>query len=188
MKTANSVLMAKAGASGEHDRPDHCGFDSRHSSRAFVWYNDSWGIYGRFYNGVTMALWKKKTREDMLAWFASLDDKMLEAVWKEARDDHFPETSEENFICRGCRHWVPGIDCEAPVSMGIKSYRDCEKAVTENPISWLSRMKDPFIEEGREAFRSGNSKDECPYDEGTDGQNGWQIGWDEESALDVDMP
>ena len=130
-----------------------------------------------------MSLWKKTTREEKLAWFATLSDGMLEEVWRSARDRNFPETSEENFICRGCRHWVTGIACEAPKSMGVETYKDCEAAVTTDPLAWLSRMKDPFIEEGREDHKAGIDRDECPYDEGTDGEAGWKTGWNEMEAI-----
>jgi ribosome modulation factor len=50
-------------------------------------------------------------------------------------------------------------------------------------MGW-SDMGDPFVEEGREAFRDGWDRDECPYDEGTDGQYGWLKGWDEAEEAD----
>lgn len=131
-----------------------------------------------------MALWKKRTRDEMLAWFATLDEETLERVWCGARDRNAPETYEENFICRGCRHWVPGIECEAPASMGIKSYKDCEVAVAQSSLAWLSRMKDPFVEEGVSAFLDGSDKSDCPYAEGSDGQSGWLRGWNEAEELD----
>ena len=130
-----------------------------------------------------MALWKRQTREEILAWFAALDDETLVSVWRYSRDGHFPETLEENFICRSCRHYVPGVACDAPESLGVKSYKDCENAVSENAIHWLSRMKDPFVEEGRQAWHDGYDKTECPYDEGTDGQFGWIQGWEDEDGL-----
>jgi len=120
----------------------------------------------------------------MLALFSTLVYETLDSVGRLARDRHAPGMSEENFICRGCRHWVPGIECGAPDSMGVKSYKDCEKAVTDDPLAWLSRMKDPFVEEGRTAFHDGSDRTECPYEEGTDGQAGWLKGWDEEEKLD----
>ena len=36
---------------------------------------------------------------------------------------------------------------------------------------------DPFYNEGYEAYEEGVDFDECPYDEGTDGQTGWTKGW-----------
>lgn len=37
---------------------------------------------------------------------------------------------------------------------------------------------DPFVKEGMEAFRDGQDREDCPYEEGTDGQFGWLKGWD----------
>jgi ribosome modulation factor len=36
---------------------------------------------------------------------------------------------------------------------------------------------DPFFKEGFDDFYQGYSKEECPYDEGTDGQCGWLKGF-----------
>ena len=131
--------------------------------------------------------WRKWTREEMLAWFAEFDDETLEEAWCAARDHYAPQTETENFICRGCRYWVPGIECEAPESMGITSYKDCEKAVTADPLSWLSRIKDCFAEEGKEAYYAGQELDDCPYDDGTDGEYGWQKGWREASGFENEL-
>lgn len=133
-----------------------------------------------------MSLWKRKTRQEMLDWFSTLDDDMLEKVWREARDRHFPKTMEENFICRGCHHNVPGLDCTAPKSMGITSHKDCEKAVSSDPLEWLLRVKDPLFEEGREDFEFGYELEDCPHDSGTDGEVSWKNGWRKASALSRD--
>ena len=36
---------------------------------------------------------------------------------------------------------------------------------------------DDFAQEGYDDFILGYEKEDCPYEEGTDGQNGWLIGW-----------
>ena len=35
-----------------------------------------------------------------------------------------------------------------------------------------------FFVEGRDAWGEGYDRNECPYDDGTDGQFGWLFGWD----------
>ena len=124
-----------------------------------------------------MAHWKPVTREEMLTWFANRTDDQLAQAWCWSRDKILPETYEENFICRGCRWGIKGVGCTAPASMGVKSYKDCEAAVSENPISWLSRMRDPFEEDGFSAYNDGLPSDFCPYDDDTDGRVGWLRGW-----------
>jgi ribosome modulation factor len=37
--------------------------------------------------------------------------------------------------------------------------------------------KDPFFEEGYNDYKEGSDKEDCPYDEGTDGQFGWLRGY-----------
>ena len=42
----------------------------------------------------------------------------------------------------------------------------------------MSTIKDdPFYQEGQQAAREHTELKDCPYPEGTDGQNGWMIGW-----------
>ena len=36
---------------------------------------------------------------------------------------------------------------------------------------------DEFYLDGHESYRMGTSLDECPFDEGTDGEYGWKKGW-----------
>jgi len=124
-----------------------------------------------------MALWKHKTREEMLTWFAEMSDDQLAEAWRDSRDKLLPETFEENFICRGCRYGVKGVGCTARSSVGIKSYKDCEAEVSANSVNWLSRMRDPFEEEGIKAYVDGVLEEDCPYDDGTDGEFGWITGW-----------
>jgi ribosome modulation factor len=38
-------------------------------------------------------------------------------------------------------------------------------------------MEDHLFNEGVEAFSEGAEKEDCPYEEGTDGQFGWMKGW-----------
>jgi ribosome modulation factor len=38
-------------------------------------------------------------------------------------------------------------------------------------------LLDPFYMEGFDDFHLGYEKEDCPYDEGTDGQYGWLKGW-----------
>jgi ribosome modulation factor len=40
---------------------------------------------------------------------------------------------------------------------------------------------DCFFEEGQQDYKDGIDLEECPYDEGTDGQYGWIRGWKEEN-------
>ena len=47
-------------------------------------------------------------------------------------------------------------------------------------------FKDCFFEEGYHDFFYGYSKNECPYDEGTDGEFGWLIGWEKARSLEND--
>lgn len=44
--------------------------------------------------------------------------------------------------------------------------------------------KDCFSKEGQEANRDGANKCDCPYPVGSDGQNGWMIGWQKEEDSD----
>lgn len=44
--------------------------------------------------------------------------------------------------------------------------------------TWID--SDEFTDAGRAAFLNGTTIDECPYDEGTDGETGWKLGWMEE--------
>ena len=124
-----------------------------------------------------MSVWIKRTREEKLALFQLLDDEYLDKVWMDTRDTYFPDTFDENFICRSCRFFYMG-ECIAPSSLGIKNYKDCEDMVTQNPLIWLVRAKDPFIEEGIQDFNDGVNREDCPYNEGTDGECGWLQGWD----------
>jgi ribosome modulation factor len=41
----------------------------------------------------------------------------------------------------------------------------------------LSFLPDPFFSEGFTAALNGNDLGDCPYDEGTDGREGWVTGW-----------
>lgn len=41
--------------------------------------------------------------------------------------------------------------------------------------------EDVFVGEGREAFRQGAERADCPHDEGTDGEFGWRRGYDLEA-------
>ena len=38
-------------------------------------------------------------------------------------------------------------------------------------------MTDHLFDEGVEALSEGADKEDCPYEEGTDGQFGWMKGW-----------
>ena len=53
------------------------------------------------------------------------------------------------------------------------------KLAPNEMIMQLSKLKDPFFEEGREDFLEGAELQDCPYQEGTDGEAGWKIGWRE---------
>ena len=37
-------------------------------------------------------------------------------------------------------------------------------------------FKDPFVQEGYDDFFQGYEKEDCPYDDGTDGECGWKKG------------
>lgn len=46
-------------------------------------------------------------------------------------------------------------------------------------------MDDCFYIEGREAYREGAPREDCPYAEGTDGEFGWLKGWDAAAREDT---
>ena len=48
--------------------------------------------------------------------------------------------------------------------------------------------EDCFYEEGREAYEEGADLKDCPYDEGTDGQEGWKKGWFGADKKHVHLP
>ena len=39
------------------------------------------------------------------------------------------------------------------------------------------RKQDEFFNDGYESFEHGADYEECPWDEGIDGESGWQQGW-----------
>jgi len=43
----------------------------------------------------------------------------------------------------------------------------------------IDPFEDPFYCEGYDAYYDGADEQDCPYDEGTDGQDGWLKGWRE---------
>lgn len=46
---------------------------------------------------------------------------------------------------------------------------------------------DFFVEEGVNDFQDGISFEECPYPEGTDGENGWKRGWRIGEGMEKDL-
>jgi ribosome modulation factor len=42
----------------------------------------------------------------------------------------------------------------------------------------MESIEDCFEIEGRDANITGYERDECPYEDGTDGREGWLKGWD----------
>ena len=49
--------------------------------------------------------------------------------------------------------------------------------IPEFSIEVLENMKDCFFKEGYDGNKDGYDKEDCPYEEGTDGQYGWIKGW-----------
>jgi len=41
----------------------------------------------------------------------------------------------------------------------------------------MEEFVDCFFEEGFHSYEAGSDYEECPYDEGTDGEYGWKQGW-----------
>lgn len=41
----------------------------------------------------------------------------------------------------------------------------------------MDKFKDDFYKDGYNDFVFGADLKECPWDEGTDGEYGWQMGW-----------
>lgn len=130
----------------------------------------------------------------MLAWFASLDGVKLEEAWRHARDTLEPKSIRDNFICRACRHWVPGIAC----AVG-KDFKACEREVIADPTAWSSREENSVIAEGRAAFRLlkdecgcrrcqasiNDARDaQCKYEKGSVKEAQWKTGWDEAVAFE----
>jgi ribosome modulation factor len=61
-----------------------------------------------------------------------------------------------------------------------------------NDIKPKTDSQDPLEREGYEAYFDGADLDDCPHDEGTDGQNAWRKGWkkadlEEEFELNGEM-
>jgi hypothetical protein len=48
----------------------------------------------------------------------------------------------------------------------------------------MNQSNDCFFVEGQESYREGTDKRDCPYGEGTDGQQGWIAGWEFEDMLE----
>jgi hypothetical protein len=46
----------------------------------------------------------------------------------------------------------------------------------KDPIS-QEQFEDPFAQEGYDDFFLGYEKEDCPYDDGTDGEGGWKKGY-----------
>lgn len=62
----------------------------------------------------------------MLEWFKNMDDETLEKEWRASKDKLDPSSKNNNFICRSCNSWVPGIECKKR-----KSYKKCEKELSD---------------------------------------------------------
>ncbi|MEN6379230.1 MAG: hypothetical protein ABFD15_06600 [Methanofastidiosum sp.] len=41
----------------------------------------------------------------------------------------------------------------------------------------MNNQEDDFLKQGYEDFVAGEDYEECPWDEGTDGEYGWKKGW-----------
>lgn len=80
----------------------------------------------------------------------------------------------ECWPCVVCRQFVEvGGTCKAG-----RTATQCSKEMASNDGRLLIFMlKDPFMEEGKEAFEQGVEHKDNPYDEGTDGSYGWHLGW-----------
>ena len=82
----------------------------------------------------------------------------------------------ECWPCVVCRQFAEvGGACKAG-----RTTTQCTKEIASNngrlPIFMI---KDPFVEEGKEAFEQGVDKEDCPYEIGTDGECGWRLGWNQ---------
>lgn len=47
------------------------------------------------------------------------------------------------------------------------------------------QFEDEFFQRGYEDYFEGVDCEECPWDEGTDGEYGWKHGWKEASEEDI---
>jgi hypothetical protein len=75
--------------------------------------------------------------------------------------------------CSDCAQLVGTDKCKAE-----RTPEQCIKEIADNGGRlFLFMLKDPFVEEGKEAFMYGYEKSDCPYPEDTDGEYGWCLGW-----------
>ena len=66
--------------------------------------------------------WDRKNRQEKLAWFATLDDKTLDRIWRTSVDAVMPVSFRKDvFVCLSCHSWIPGLEC-----LERKNYKDCE--------------------------------------------------------------
>ena len=97
-------------------------------------------------------------------------------------------TSEKQaVVVNPCAECWPCAVCRQFVEVGgaCKSGRtttQCSKEIaSRNGRLPMFMIKDPFIEEGRAAFEEQEDnqaeKADCPYESGTDGAEGWNLGW-----------
>lgn len=63
-----------------------------------------------------------------------------------------------------------------------KNYCTIKDSITSNECKEFSSI-DAFFNSGREDNSMGVDIEECPYDDGTDGEYGWKLGWDYEDKL-----
>ena len=80
----------------------------------------------------------------------------------------------ECWPCAVCRQFA---EADASCKAGRTTVQ-CSKEIASNDGRLpMFMLKDPFFEEGREAFDGGTERSDCPYGDGTDGEHGWLLGW-----------
>lgn len=93
------------------------------------------------------------------------------------------ENEKQDVAVNPCVECWPCVLCRqfAEVGGACKAGRtttQCSKEIASNNGRLLIFMlKDPFMEEGKEAFEQSTEYDDNPYDDGTDGSYGWHLGW-----------
>lgn len=88
-------------------------------------------------------------------------------------------------VINSCTQCWPCVVCRQFAEVGEacnagRTADQCSKEIasSDGRLSLLM-IKDPFVEEGAQDYDEGCDINECPYEEGTDGQTGWRIGWRE---------